>query len=197
MLDVCTRTWDLLSPCMAKQDFTSLLVQQGLPDSILPMMTEPCWNLFLPSLSPCIGIFGKLIYAHKGSKFSFFLWQLEAYYRLHNSPPVDSDLCRRSQIHIRTPCECRMHVNFISPCTPNIWHGSFPSYLSIKFSAVRGALSSYHIHLVLIIIVVHIELCNLWRSGHFSSWACYIPSLRYGRLRQHPVLEHPQAALLS
>jgi len=78
MLDVCTRTWDLLSPCMAKQDFTSLLVQQGLPDSILPMMTEPCWNLFLPSLSPCIGIFGKLIYAHKGSKFSFFYgnWRL-------------------------------------------------------------------------------------------------------------------------
>jgi hypothetical protein len=126
-----------------------------------------------------------------------FLWELEVYYRFHNSPPVDSDLCRRSQIHILTPCERRLHVNIISPCIPNIWHGSFPSYLSIKFSAVYAALSSYHIHLAMIILVVHTQLCNLRRSGHFCSWAYYILSLRYGRFRQHPVLEHPQAALLS
>jgi hypothetical protein len=43
MLGVCTRTrGDLLSPCMAKQDCTSLLVQQVLPDSISSVMTEPC-----------------------------------------------------------------------------------------------------------------------------------------------------------
>ena len=101
-----------------------------------------------------------------------FLWELEVYCCLHNSPPVDPYLCRRSQIHIRIPCERRMDVNIISPCTPNIWHGSFPSYLSIKFSAVHGALCSYHIHLALIILMVRIQLCNFWRSGHFSSWTC-------------------------